>query len=218
MRGIILNKFKAAIFDLDGTILDSIYVWNKINYDFLSKRNLEVPENYINEVWKRSFKEAAEYTIELFELNETISDIVDEWNERALFEYGNNVKLKTNAKKYMECLKERGVKLAVATALPKVLYEPVLKSNNIYHMFDICVSTDEVKRGKRFPDVYILTSERLGIRPEECIVFEDMPESIEGAKLANMISCGVYDEKSKKDEDLIRSISDYYIYNFTELL
>ena len=70
--------FNAAIFDLDGTILDSMDVWEHIDIQFLKKRNLPVPENYVTEICARSFEEAAQYTIDLFGLQETVEGIIEE--------------------------------------------------------------------------------------------------------------------------------------------
>ena len=83
--------FNAAIFDLDGTILDSMDVWEHIDIQFLKKRNLPVPENYVTEICARSFEEAAQYTIDLFGLQETVEGIIEEWNNMAVEEYSNHV-------------------------------------------------------------------------------------------------------------------------------
>lgn len=82
--------FNAAIFDLDGTILDSMDVWEHIDIQFLKKRNLLVPENYVTEICARSFEEAAQYTIDLFGLQETVEGIIEEWNNMAVEEYSNH--------------------------------------------------------------------------------------------------------------------------------
>ena len=85
--------FNAAIFDLDGTILDSMDVWEHIDIQFLKKRNLPVPDNYVTEICARSFEEAAQYTIDLFGLQETVEGIIEEWNNMAVEEYRNHVGL-----------------------------------------------------------------------------------------------------------------------------
>lgn len=87
--------FEAAIFDLDGTLLNSMNVWEQIDIKFLQKRGLPVPTDYVVEICARSFEEAAQYTIELFGLSETIDDIIKEWNVMAAYEYTNNVKIQS---------------------------------------------------------------------------------------------------------------------------
>lgn len=169
--------FNAAIFDLDGTILDSMDVWEHIDIQFLKKRNLPVPENYVTEICARSFEEAAQYTIDLFGLQETVEGIIEEWNNMAVEEYSNHVGLLPHALDYLLRLKEHGIKLAVATGLPEKLYIPCLKNNSILELFDALCSTDEVQRGKEYSDVFELAARKLGVAPKHCIVFDDVASS-----------------------------------------
>ena len=97
--------FKGAIFDLDGTIIDSMNVWEKIDIEFLSKRNIDMPNDYMEKINIMSFEEAAKYTIERFNLKEKKENLIKEWNEMAIYEYSNNIRLKPNVKEYLEKLK-----------------------------------------------------------------------------------------------------------------
>lgn len=198
--------FNAAIFDLDGTILDSMDVWEHIDIQFLKKRNLPVPENYVTEICARSFEEAAQYTIDLFGLQETVEGIIEEWNNMAVEEYSNHVGLLPHALDYLLRLKEHGIKLAVATGLPEKLYIPCLKNNSILELFDALCSTDEVQRGKEYSDVFELAARKLGVAPEHCIVFDDVLPAIKSAKAARMLAGGIYDKYSadqRKEIELI---------------
>lgn len=210
--------FRAAIFDLDGTLIDSMGVWEKIDIDFLVKRHLPVSENYINEICARSFIEAAVYTISLFSLQESVEDIIDEWNRMAIDEYSHHVPLKPHAKEYLLFLKDRGIKLCTATALPNVLYEPVLMNNDVYDLFDAFASTDEVNRGKESPDIYLLAAKKLGVDPRECIAFEDVLPGIQGIIAADITAYGVYDSYSKHEQAAIQKLSKGYIYDFVEMM
>ncbi len=209
-----MDNFKAAIFDLDGTLLNSMDVWEKIDINFLTKRGLSVPNGYINEICARSFQEAAEYTIDLFGLNEKVEDIIAEWNDMAIHEYSYNVQLKLYAKEYLLKLKSLDVKLAIATGLPSVLYTPALQSNGILQLFDTICSTDEVKRGKEYPDVFLLAAERLSVPPKDCIVFEDVAPAVESSKKAGMKVYGVYDKYCEIYRTDIINIADGYLYDF----
>ena len=97
---------------------------------------------YITEICARSFEEAAQYTIDLFGLQETVEGIIEEWNNMAVEEYSNHVGLLPHALDYLLRLKEHGIKLAVATGLPEKLYMPCLKNNSILELFDALCSTD----------------------------------------------------------------------------
>lgn len=208
--------FNAAIFDLDGTILDSMDVWEHIDIQFLKKRNLPVPENYVTEICARSFEEAAQYTIDLFGLQETVEGIIEEWNNMAVEEYSNHVGLLPYALDYLLRLKEHGIKLAVATGLPEKLYMPCLKNNSILELFDALCSTDEVQRGKEYSDVFELAARKLGVAPEHCIVFDDVLPAIKSAKAASMLAGGIYDKYSADQRAEIERIADIYLLNFRQ--
>ena len=210
------NSFKGAIFDLDGTALDSMDVWERIDIAFLEKRGFAVPEDYVVKICSMSFAEAAVYTADLFSLPEKPEDIIAEWNDMAIDEYSHRIGLKPYVSDYLKKLKTRGIKLGVATGLPKVLYEPVLKNNGIYDLFDSFTSTDEVARGKTFPEVFLLAAKKLGLEPHECVAFEDVPEGIKTAKQAGMTVYGVHDKYSEKFKEDIKHIADGYIMDFSE--
>lgn len=207
-------NFEAVIFDLDGTLLNSMDIWEKIDVDFLKKRNIPVPENYVVTICSMSFKEAAEYTIRLFDLKESVDDIVHEWNEMALYEYAHNVKLVPYALDYLMELKRLNIKIAVATGLPEELYKPCLLNNHIYEMFDALCSTEEVSKGKEYSDVFLFTARSLGISPQNCLVFDDVLPAVKSAKQAGMIVCGVYDKYSAHQKKQIMDIADNYLYSF----
>ena len=207
---------KAYIFDLDGTLLDSMGVWEQIDVDFLSKRGLDVPEDYINEICSRSFPEAAKYTIERFNLPDSVDDLLNEWNAMAAYAYGHTVPLKPNALEYLTALKNQGAKLAIATSLPAALYEPALQNHGIMDLFDVVCSTDEVAYGKTRPDVFILTAQKLCVPPEMCIVFEDIVQAMQSAKQAGMTVYGVFDQSSSEQWETIKKTADGVIYDFND--
>lgn len=213
-----MDEIKAVIFDLDGTLIDSTYVWSKIDVDFLAERGLEVPADYSQIIKTMHFETAAEYTISRFKLNESVEQVISIWLDMAVNEYTHNVKLKEAAKELLQRLKALGVKIGIATSSKPILAEPVLKNNEIYNCFDAICYTSEVGKDKRHPDIYLFTAKKLGVKPEECVVFEDIIDGINGAKLAGMKTIAVYDEGSKNEIETLKSIADKYIYSFIEIL
>lgn len=207
-------NFEAAIFDLDGTLLNSMDMWEHIDISFLKKRNLPVLGNYVTEICARSFEEAAQYTIDLFGLSEDTENIVKEWNDMAVYEYAHNVRLLPHALDYLLRLKATGIKLAVATGLPEKLYIPCLKNNDVLEVFDALCSTDEVLRGKEYPDVFELAAYKVGVQPKHCIVFDDILPAIKSAKRAGMLACGVYDKYSEHHRIEIESLADCYLFDW----
>jgi HAD superfamily hydrolase (TIGR01509 family) len=212
-----LTNIKAAIFDLDGTLIDSMWVWGKIDEDYFKNRNMDLPENLKSQIEHLSFDETAAYFKSNFGISDTIEEIKKEWVDSAYVEYLNNVRLKPGVVEFLSLLKTLNIKIGLATSNNKPLLEAGLQANGIYHYFDSITLTDEVSRGKNFPDVYLLAAERLGVKPEECIVFEDILPAIKGAKAAGMKVVGVYDDFSKEQREDIVSHADKYIIEYHEL-
>jgi len=206
--------YAAAIFDLDGTLLDSMWVWNRVDEAFFAVRGLSVPEDYLQALHAMTFREVAEYTIARFDLPETPETVMAEWNAQCFELYMNEVKLKPGAKEYLQALRTRGVKLAVATSLTKPLLEAVLQSNGILDWFDALTSADEVARGKGYPDIFLLTAEKLGIPPERCVAYDDLEKAMVGIKAAGMAACAVHEPLSEQDWDKMCALADYNITSF----
>jgi len=213
-----MTNFTGAVFDLDGTLIDSMGVWARIDMDFLRNRGLTMPRDYTDAVKTMGFAQAAAYTIERFSLPETPEEICREWLLMAREVYASEVRAKPYAREYLTMLRARGVKLGLATASPAALYIPALRRNGLYELFDACVSTDDVGCGKENPAVFLEAARRIGLPPADCVAFEDTLNGVRCAKAAGMRVVGVWDSHSEHDTDAIRGIADGYIMGFFELL
>ncbi len=213
-----LKDFKGAIFDLDGTLLDSMHIWHDVDVEFFRQRNLPLTRDYIEVIKNMHLPAAAVYTKEKYNLKESVDEIVDEWLELCANAYLTDVEMKSGVYDYLKMLHSKGIKMAFATASEKVVCEQTLKNHGIFDFFTASAYVSEINIGKTQPDIYFLAAERIGVSPEECIVFEDIIEGIRGAKKGDFITCGVFDKSSAKDEDEIRKTADYYINSFEELL
>lgn len=209
--------YEGAIFDLDGTLLDSMNVWRQIDIDFLGARGIEVPDDYMREIAAMGFEETAKYTISRFGLNETPKNLMDEWYDRALYAYTNTVELKPGVRGYLELLKKNNIRMAVATASERELFSAALRRNDIYDMFEAFVTVSEVKRGKGFPDIYIKAAEKIHMPVEKCVVFEDIIKGIKGAKDGGFATVAMYDSRSDYDWEEMKATADRHIHDFGEL-
>ncbi|KEI94489.1 HAD family hydrolase [Clostridium botulinum A2B7 92] len=213
-----MKNIEGAIFDLDGTLIDSMGIWEKIDYDFLNKRNIKVPQDLKDKIETLTFEEGANFFKKNFKLKESQEEILKEWHNMVIKEYSHNIKLKNNVRDFLIKLKNKGVKLAIATSNTPELTKLVLENNKILDLFDSITTISEVNRNKTFPDIYLLCAEKLKLPAEKCAVFEDILPAIKSAKAAKMKTIGIYDDSSKDDENKIKEISDYYIYDYKELI
>ena len=213
-----IKNFKGAIFDLDGTLLDSMHIWHDVDEEFFRRRNLKVTPEYIEIIKNMHLGAAAVYTKEKYNIQESVEDIVEEWLDLCAQGYLNDVDLKNGVFEYLKTLHDNHIKMAFATASEKQVCEGVLKKHGIIDFFETFAYVSEINIGKTEPDIYLLAAERMGLKAQDCIVFEDIIEGVRGAKKGNFTVCGVYDKSSAEDEDEIRAIADYYIKSFTELL
>lgn len=212
------NNIKGVIFDLDGTLIDSMWVWDQIDMEYLNEKNLDVPENLADEIGHLSFNQVAVYFKERFKLEDSLDEIKKRWSDMAYYHYSTDIKLKEGVVEFLQYLKKSNIKIGLATSNSHALLEVVLKNNNIYNYFDAITITDEVSVGKHEPDVYLLAAKKLGVPPNECLVFEDIAQAIKGAKKAGMKVVGVADSRSLNDRDEIISLTDKFITNFNEII
>lgn len=212
-----MNGFKGAIFDLDGTVLNSMGLWQKVDELFFTSRNMPIPDGYIQAISPLGTYNAAVYTKNTYNINESIEEIIEEWRITAQKEYSENVKLKNNAKEYIRSLKENGVKLCVATASDVEMFRDCLIKNEIFDCFDFFITVNEVGKGKGEPDIYLKAAEKMEVKPCECMVFEDILTGISSAKKGGFYTVAMYDESSKRDAEKIKKIADKFIFDFKEM-
>ena len=214
-----LKNINGIILDLDGTILDSSWVWDAVDIKFLGDRGFDVPGDYVEAISPMGAEKAAVYTIERFGLhNEKPKDLVREWFDMAKTEYRDKVMCKPKAKSFIKRMHEKGMKLAIATSSDRELFMPTFERENILQYFNAIVTVDEVERGKGFPDIYEEAARRITVPVERCVVFEDIITAVKGAKSGGFKVVAVEDEKSLCNMEKIKKISDLYISSYSQLL
>lgn len=214
----ILKDIDAVIFDLDGSLVDSMWIWPAVDEAYLKKYHLTEPEHFHEGMEGKSYTEVAQYFLEIFpELDCTIEDIKQEWTEMVYEAYTTQVKLKEGAYDFISILREEGMKFGIATSNARELTEATLEALKIDGFFDSVHTACEVKTGKPSPDVYLLVADELKIPPEKCLVFEDVPMGIMAGKNAGMKVCAVEDDFSRPQEMKKRELADYYIMNYNDI-
>lgn len=213
-----LEDVKAVIFDMDGTLLDSMWVWLEVDRIYIEKYHLTEPENFHKQMEGMSFTETAQYFLDTFPtLPLTIEEVKAEWLELSEELYLTKVQFKPGAKEFIERLHEKHIRLGIATSNTRQLVEGVLKAHHVDQYFSAICTACEVNAGKPAPDVYLKTAEELQVCPKDCLVFEDVPNGILAGKNAGMKVCAVDDLFSKPYEEEKRRLADYYIYDYGEI-
>lgn len=209
---------KAALFDLDGTLLDSMWVWNRVDELFFERRGIEMPPDYPSAISGMSYMATAEYTKARFALSQSAAEIAAEWTRDSVREYSENVLLKPGSAEFIDRLRARGIRLCVVTASRRELYAPCLARNGILNKFEFVLTTDEAGGGSKLDGrIYRIAAQRLGVEPRECIVFEDAREGILGAKKMGMQAYCVIDPHSTHGLDEIKSVADGWCDIITDL-
>ena len=190
--------WKAAIFDLDGTLLDSLDVWSRVDAEFFARRGLPLPDDYADAVAALSFDACARYTKRRFQLPESEAEIRAEWLAAVEAEYARRVPLKPGAAEYLRALRRAGVRLGVATALPPRCFRPCLERHGLLALFDALVSNEEGgSESKADGRLFREAAARLGVAAEECLAFDDVCEGVLGARAAGMRAVWMEDPRTR---------------------
>lgn len=209
---------KGIIFDLDGTLIDSMNVWCETDRAFLRENGVEnPPEDISDRVKKLTIDKASELFINEFRLDCTVEYVIQRIEEIVQHEYFYNIPLKTGVIEVLDFLDARGIPYGVATVTYKNLAETALKRLGIYDRMKFLLTVAEFPQGKKTPDMYIKCAEIMGCVPEDVLIIEDSLHCIETAVRAGFMTAGVYDSLSGNDRGSIIKISDYYFNEITEI-
>ena len=213
-----MKEFKGVIFDLDGTLIDSMTVWCRVDRAFLAENGVTDPPADISDMIRRmNVETAAEYFITRFGLNCTVRYVIDRIEELVRIEYEERIPLKPHVIQLLDTLDSCGIPYGIATATYRSLAEAVLKRCGIYERFRFILTDAEYPRGKANPDIFLGAAELLGTSPEETLVIEDSLHCIEAAVSAGFPAVGVYDELSAADRDAIERIALRYFPSLAEV-
>lgn len=209
---------KGVIFDLDGTLIDSMTVWSRIDRKFLLENGIDDPPPDISDrVKKMTVDESSQYFIDLFGLTCTKEYIIRRIEELVRIEYEENIPLKPGVVELLDVLDDLRIPYGVATATYRNLAEAVLRRCSIYDRMKFLLTDAEYPLGKKYPHIFLGAAERLGAEPGSILVVEDSLHCIETAAAAGFVTAGVFDEISANDKDIIQQRADIYVDSLSEL-
>ncbi len=214
----ILKPVKAVIFDLDGTLVDSMWIWKDIDIEYLNKHQLPLPADLQKTIEGMSFTETATYFKTRFSLPDSIEQIKTEWIEMAADYYANRINLKKDAAEFIQHLTDQGILVGIGTSNSRDLALMVLKRHNIEMAITEMVTSCEVPKGKPAPDVFLKVAELMGVEPEACLVFEDTHAGVLAALAAGMQVIAVKDLHSEEWAHEIEPLVQRYIEDYSEML
>ncbi|MCK9309191.1 MAG: HAD family phosphatase [Candidatus Cloacimonetes bacterium] len=211
-------KYKAIIFDLDGTLIDSMSLWRRVDMEFLNSRGIEVPTDLFAHLpHGNSFIQTAQYFKDRFGLKDSTASIMQEWTDMVSHHYENDVLLKPGVGDLVRELHAKQYRIGLGTSNSLELAQKSLIHNDLWQFFSCAVTGDEHLKGKPFPDIYLLASERLDVTPKECLVIEDTLTGVQAGKTAGMDVFAIYDADSTEFHPIIKTVADGFFADYSLL-
>ena len=214
MKADMLRDIDAIIFDMDGSLVDSMWMWHEIDIEYLGRYGIELPPGLQSKIEGMSFHETAVYFKEHFPIPDSLEEIKRTWNEMAWDKYTHEVPLKPGIPEFLKGCRDRGIKLGIATSNSRELVENIAAVHRFRDYFTCIVTGCDVERGKPSPDIYFAASTGLGVACGRCLVFEDILPGIQAGKNAGMKVCAVEDVYSAPDREAKKELADYYIEDY----
>lgn len=213
-----IENIKLFLFDLDGTILDSLEIWNDIDLLFFKNHNLIMGEDYHIAIAPLTLEETATYTKNTYKLDIDEEQIMKEWSDLAIKEYAENVNLKKGVKEFLDYLKNKNVHLAIATSCNEEMFKPCLERYGIVSYFEHFYTSQNLKINKSNTNFFKEILNEYKIEPDQILFFEDSLASMKCAKSLGFNVVAVMDKKWEKQKEEIIASSDDQIEDFSQFI
>jgi len=214
----LIDSAKGYIFDLDGTLTDTMPYYETYSPNLVRYFGKEPRPTIRDDVRLLTSEEVCEYVVKEYNIPRTPKELLDKTYELLEQLYGRCDLLKDGVREFLEHSKAKGKKLCIASATAGRFIELTLKANGVYDMFEFYLSCPDLEMYKDKPDIYLLAAEKMGLSPEEVIVFEDAHHAVLTAKAGNLKVAAVYDECAEKFEQIIKDNADIYVNTMAELI
>jgi len=213
-----MKNIKGVIFDLDGTLIDSMWMWGEVAIKYITSHGAVPRPGFIEALRSLNTVEEAQYYIDEYDIDLPLEEVIA-GRDNMMFEFfSKEVKLKTGVLRILEALRERGIKMCVATATERRLVEPALRLHGITDYFERIFTCTEENTSKKNPDIFVRAAGFLDTEAGETLVVEDALYAMKTAKKAGFVVAGVYDKAAEDQQDSIKALCDYYWKNPGEML
>ena len=207
---------KGAIFDVDGTLLDSMGIWDNLAERYLTERGIEPEEHLSEKLAVFSLEESSEYLKKMYGLEEAPDEIRSDIMGIVASFYKYEVVLKPGAKQLLEKLKKQNILMNIATTGDVRLVHAAFRRLGIDGYFEHIFTCTELNTTKREPFIYQKAAEAMNCRPEETLVFEDALHAVETAVNAGFVTVGVAEKANQRDREKIKEFADYYLESLAD--
>lgn len=213
-----MHEFKGAIFDMDGTLLDSMPVWKRLTQGYLKQFGVHITDQDYAVTEGFSQPQVAQYFADRYPELPDAQSLMDGMDRLISARYEAIAKPKEGVLDFLEGLRRRGVKMAIATLTARRHAEKALRDRDMLDYFEFMLTIEDVGISKREPDIYLRAAARMGLEPAECTVFEDAPYACATARRAGFRVCGMVEPAYAAGEDELRASSDLIVeHSFDEL-
>ncbi len=203
-----------AIFDMDGTLLDSMHIWEEVSVGFLRRRGIEPKPTFKEDVRMMTLEESAHFARNEYGITESVPEIIESIYDAVREFYRTEVQMKTGAREFLQRLAAANIPMCLATATDRPFAEMALERLGIAKLFCEIFTCTEVGAGKNRPDIFLAAAKKMGFRPENVMVFEDSYPALVTAKQAGFLLSGVWDRMSPDRQGEMQEISHLYIRDF----
>ena len=204
-----------AIFDMDGTLVDSMGYWHALAEDYLAQKGIRnIPADFSQQLMSMTMTQGAELLIRTFGLSDTVEEMIEAQHAIMAEHYRHDIPLKPGVKAYLQNLREQGVQMCVASATAEPLMEACLTRLGVGDYYQFLLSCESIGVSKERPDIYHLAAQRLGAEPGDIAVYEDAIHAVRTAKGAGYYVVAVYDENAKDRWHEIKGLADEHLIHW----